>query len=531
MKKVAIYIRLSVEDKNKIKKGDDSESIQNQRTMLNSYVRRQGWEIHGEYADEDISGIGEHRPSFERLLIDAKQGKFNIVICKTQSRFTRDMRVVEDILHGKFVGWNVRFIGVVDGVDTAISGGKKSRQINGLVNEWYVEALSEDLRATFKEKMKAGQFLGSYAPFGYEKSRENKHKLIIDEEASQVVKKIYKLYLEGFGTHKISKILTEEGILKPSLYKQKQDNKFSVPNLSKHNLWGHTTINRILRNDVYIGTLSQGKDTTVSYKDKTRVRKDKKDWIVIEDNHQAIIKKDDFHRVQELLDSKRRSKATKGKAHLFATKVRCINCDGTMALSTTRSRSKQYKVKEYRYLKCGNNTRGGKLICEHKNRINFMDLENYVNERFQALKNTFIDDEEAVNELMKLVDMRDHKSDRRKLNQEILNIRRDIDKNDIILTDLYIDRKRDEVTEEEYNRIRKKIRGEAELLRLREKSIKKSIEDCNKMTKQKLDIKSTVDEVWKGGLTHEIVLELINHIKIGGKGKDGKSKVKIYWNL
>lgn len=128
--KVAIYCRLSREDDDKLHECDESESIQNQKSMLINYAVEQNWDIYNIYCDEDYSGIDSKRPEFNRLLEDAKAHKFDIVLCKTQSRFTRDMEIVEKYLHNKFVEWNIRFVSLVDHVDTDDKGNKKSRQIN-----------------------------------------------------------------------------------------------------------------------------------------------------------------------------------------------------------------------------------------------------------------------------------------------------------------------------------------------------------------------------------------------------------------
>ena len=309
MDKAALYLRLSKEDVDKINKGDDSESIVNQRLLLTDYAVSHDMQIVDVYSDDDYSGLYDDRPEFDRLIKDAKLGKYNVVIAKTQSRFTRNMQHVEKYLHHDFPLLGIRFIGVVDGVDTLNANNKKSRQINGLVNEWYCEDLSNNIRSVFKQKMKAGQFLGSFAPYGYEKDPDDKHKFIIDEYAANVVRKIYDLYLQGYSTKAISHMLEDEHIDNPTVYKQKkglqyqnrQADEFSI----KYNFWSITTINRILRNETYIGKLEQGTCEKVSYKDKKVVALPKEKWIVIDNHHEAIIDKELFYKVQKMRKSRR----------------------------------------------------------------------------------------------------------------------------------------------------------------------------------------------------------------------------------
>ena len=196
--KVAIYCRLSEEDRNKQHETDDSNSIQNQKSMLIQYVLEQGWEVYNIYSDDDYTGSDRRRPEFNKLLNDAEHRKFDIILCKTQSRFTRELELVEKYIHGLFPIWGIRFISIVDNADTANKGNKKSRQINGLVNEWYLEDMSENIRSVLTARRKNGFHIGAFALYGYKKDPEQKGHLIIDEEASAVVKEDFTLFSVAF---------------------------------------------------------------------------------------------------------------------------------------------------------------------------------------------------------------------------------------------------------------------------------------------------------------------------------------------
>ena len=158
--KAAIYCRLSEEDRNKQFETDDSNSIQNQKTMLVQYAMEQGWEIYNIYSDDDYAGADRKRPEFNRLIQDAEQKKFDIVLCKTQSRFTRELELVEKYIHGFFPIWGIRFVSIVDNADTDNKGNKKSRQINGLVNEWYLEDMSENIKSVLTNRRQNGFHIG-----------------------------------------------------------------------------------------------------------------------------------------------------------------------------------------------------------------------------------------------------------------------------------------------------------------------------------------------------------------------------------
>lgn len=299
MPKVALYCRLSVEDGT----GEESESIRNQRMMLIAYAQKKGWELYDIYEDEDYSGLREDRPSFCRMIEDAKKKKFHIILCKTQSRFTRSAATAEHYLHEKFPLWGIRFVTVVDGVDTANKENKKARQINSLVNEWYCEELSENIRSVLRKKMELGQFLGNYAPYGYEKDLNDRHHLVILEEEAKVVQYIFKLYLSGLSCKKVADKLTFENIPTPSQKKQRRGQDMGrKPSVR----WGAGTIRKILTNPVYIGHMVQGKEQKISFKSTKTMEVPKQHWVVVKNTHAPILSEKMFEKVQKTMESNRR---------------------------------------------------------------------------------------------------------------------------------------------------------------------------------------------------------------------------------
>ncbi len=312
--KAAIYCRLSVEDEDKDTTKNTSESILNQQLLLTDYMKSHHYELYAIYVDEDYSGLDRNRPAFKRMIEDAKCGRFQVILCKTQSRFTRDMELVERYLHNLFPLWGIRFIGVVDGVDTDERRNKKARQINGLINEWYCEDLSENIRAVLHKKMENGQFIGSFACYGYKKNPENRHQLMVDDDAAAIVRRIYSLYLNGYGVSAIARHLTECHIPTPTEYKRSQGLLFCAPYTNKpqekKHIWSLNTIKRILKNPTYTGCLVQGKEQKISYKSKKMIHMPKERWIIIPDTHEAIISKEDFASVQEKMKKRRKKMHT-----------------------------------------------------------------------------------------------------------------------------------------------------------------------------------------------------------------------------
>ncbi len=330
--KVAIYCRLSEEDRNKQFETDDSNSIQNQKAMLLQYAMEQGWEIYNIYSDDDYTGADRKRPEFNRLLNDAENKKFDIILCKTQSRFTRELELVEKYIHGLFPMWGIRFISIVDNADTANKGNKKSRQINGLVNEWYLEDMSDNIRSVLTNRRQNGFHIGAFALYGYKKDPDQKGHLIIDEEAAAVVREVFTLFSQGMGKTAIARLLNDRGIPNPTEYKRLHGLRYKQPKTKNSTLWKYFAISDMLVNEIYIGNMVQGKYGSVSYKTKQNKPRPKSEWYIVEGTHEPIIDRELWDRVQKMV-AERAKPFTVGNIGLFAKKTRCANCGYIMRSS------------------------------------------------------------------------------------------------------------------------------------------------------------------------------------------------------
>ena len=297
MQKAAIYLRLSKEDIER-EETQHSKSIENQRCILEAYANRNGFEVYDTYVDDDYSGLSLERPAFLSMLADASNHCFEVILAKSQARLSRNMEHTEYLLHHLFPSLGIRFIGVVDGVDTSEKSGKKARQINALVNEWYSEDLSENIRAVYRRKMQAGEYLGAYAPYGYQKDILDSHHLVICEEEACHVREIYDMYLKGYSANQIAQILTKKRIQTPI-----SSRKHLKPPICT---WNKSTVQKILTNEVYLGCVQQGKSERRSFKDKSLRRIPREQWICALDMHEAIISKDVFEGVQLLRRRKRK---------------------------------------------------------------------------------------------------------------------------------------------------------------------------------------------------------------------------------
>jgi len=227
--RVALYLRLSDEDRHKLSSDQLSESIKNQENMLREYADDMGWQVVGVYNDEDWSGGDCTRPEFNKMISECEKGNVDVVLVKSQSRFARDSELIEKYVHNLFHQWNVKFQTYIEKIDNTKRETKKTSQIIGLTDQWYLEDTSINIRETFRNKRKLGQFTGAFASYGYIKDPENKNHLIPDFVAAEVVKRIYNNYFNGDGLEKIACDLNNEKIPSPLEYKILNGSKIQIP--------------------------------------------------------------------------------------------------------------------------------------------------------------------------------------------------------------------------------------------------------------------------------------------------------------
>lgn len=327
--RVAIYCRLSEEDREK--DGSDSQSIQNQREMLRQYAADRNWEVVAEWIDDDWAGADRNRPGFRQLLYEAERGAYDIVLCKTQSRFTREIELVERYLHDRFPRWGVRFVSVVDHADTAVWHNKKARQINGLINEWYLEDLSENIRAVLTSRRKRGLHIGSTALYGYRKDPDVRGHLLPDPLTAPVVQEIFTQYAAGRSQKAIADMLTARGEPSPAARKGRGEHS-----------WSASTVGAMLRNEMYRGVLVQGRYGSQSYKTRKNISRPPSLWYKVPDTHVPLISQTLWDVVQERLHHTSHMTG-KNPPSPFAGRVFCRTCGAPLCATTTRGK---------RYLQC-----------------------------------------------------------------------------------------------------------------------------------------------------------------------------------
>ena len=517
--KVAIYCRLSEEDKNKLNPDDESESIQNQKSLLEGYVLANKWEIFDYYIDDDWSGADSDRPDWNRLLVDAENRKFDIVLCKSQSRFTRDMEVVEKYLHNKFLEWHIRFIGLVDNADTDNKGNKKQRQINGLTNEWYLEDISDNIRAVFDHKRREGKFIGSFATYGYIKDPEDSDKIIVDEEAAEVVKMIFNWYLDGYGVQAIATKLNRRNILNPTMYKRKCGLNFRLK-VENNSLWNKTTVKRILKNRVYIGDMVQGRYRKLSYKSKKIIEVPEEEWFIVKNTHEPIISEEMFNEVQDRIKKAPKSSGL-GKAHIFATKLKCLDCGSNM----NKGSSKYKDGTRFSYFRCKMYLLNTKNCSSHFITLN--ELEEIILSKLKNYISNYLDEESAIKSLSV-----ETKIDNRikSLKNELNRLSAYIDEQSEVIKSLYIDKVKGIITDDMFMNFSKEFNEEKESNISRKEDIEKQINSLMEKANESDKWKETILKYKNvNKLTHTMVKELIDYIEIGEKNENGERIIRVHW--
>lgn len=306
--RVILYIRLSVEDLERAE-GDVSKSILNQLLMLLARCHENNYEVVGIFYEEDISGSDESRIEWNKSLTFCELGNADIYLCKTQARFARDVEMIEHYLHKRFVEWDIRFISIVDNIDTAIKGNKLQRQITAIVDENKLSEQSINTKATLRDKNKAGQWTGSFAPYGYIEDPEDMYHLVVEESAAKIVREIYKRFANGDGYSKICTYLNESKIPTPSKHKKLLGLKFkckNAPNGAEY--WNTDTIRKILMDETYDGKLIQHRTEKVAYNIKKFRKVPKEEQIIIENAHERIVDPDVSKIVREKFRDRREKK-------------------------------------------------------------------------------------------------------------------------------------------------------------------------------------------------------------------------------
>lgn len=515
--KVAIYCRLSQEDRNKKTKEDDSESIKNQKIMLQEYANDQEWEIYGVYSDDDYTGTDRNRPAFNEVIKLAKEKKIDIILCKSQSRFARELEIVEKYINGLFLDWGIRFVSITDNIDTSKEGTTLVRQMNGIIDEQYLGNLSVSIKSALKTKRANGEHTGGLALYGYKKDPENKGHLIIDPVAAKTVREVFTLYNNGMGKTAIARELNNRGIPNPTQYKVQSGIAYKTPKNKLGTLWKYFAIADMLQNEMYIGNMVQGKYGSVSYKSHKNKPKPKSEWKKVPNTHEPIIDMDLWNSVQSKINSNFKP-FSNGKIGLFAKKCKCKYCGYTLKTS---------KSHDDRYLRCPTRQ------VSKDNCIGSFISENVVKRTVLKEINCLIDKYLNVDQLEESIIIEKFKDKKHQIQKEIAQCESNLAKKSKAIKASYLDKVNGIITQEQFIEFNQDFIKEKESIEslLKEKKNKllefNNEQEALKSKRQILEQYINVTE-----LSREMVDNLIDYIVVGQKDPVTKKKtIEIHWKI
>ena len=320
----ALYIRLSKEDENE----GPSESVTNQKSLLDEFVKKHCLAVYDVYVDDGWSGTNFDRPDFQRMIGDIEAGKVNMVITKDLSRLGRDYIMTGHYMERYFPEKRVRYISLLDGIDTGVeSTANDITPFRAIMNDMYAKDISRKIKSVKRDKQRKGQFIGGKPVYGYRMHPTEKNKIVVDEEAAVVVRRIFAMALDGMSCRKIAAKLNKEGVPTPAAYAG-----LPVPNPGPYTgLWSSERISEMLQNETYIGNMVQGRSVKISYKSKKCLKQDRENWVVVEGTHEPLIDTETFHKVRMLVDSRRH---TRSRTYDFLLKgmIFCHECGYPLAV-------------------------------------------------------------------------------------------------------------------------------------------------------------------------------------------------------
>ena len=331
----ALYMRLSQDDKN----FGDSISIETQRTILQTYARENNLLVVDEYVDDGWSGTNFDRPAFQRMMEDMESGRINCIVTKDLSRVGREHVMMDYYLEFIFPEKHIRYIAVAENEDTE-KGLTDFVPFKNLFNEWYAKDTSRKVKTALHAKFAVGEYICTYAPLGYKKDPEVRNHLIIDEETRWIVEKIFDYAAHGWGAAKITRTLREEKVPTPGWLNYTRYGTFAniYADAPEEKAWAWTIaqVKSIVHDEVYIGNSVHGQQTTISYKNKKRVRKPEEFWFRVENTHEALVPKEVFERIQKQIENRRR-KMKNAETQIFAGLLKCADCGWSMSYGTHQS--------------------------------------------------------------------------------------------------------------------------------------------------------------------------------------------------
>lgn len=517
--KVGIYCRLSVEDASNSAKAknyipsDESVSIENQQLLLSKFVMLNGWREINTYCDDGYSGGNFQRPGFQKMLEDAKKGIINLILVKDLSRLGRDFVEVGRYTDMVFPSLGCRFVSVLDCLDTE-NDSTDMLHFRSLMNDYHLKDLSNKVKSVLYSKKQRGEFISAYAPYGYRKSAGDKRKLVIDEEAAAIVRRIFQMRRDGAAYGKIAAALNADGILSPRGRWQSLYGKVAC---MYSQLWMYATVKNLLHSEVYLGNLVANTTGSRTYKDKTMIYKPEAEWVRREATHEAIITPEEWEAVQEInrASSQRAVGNRKPETHLFTGKLVCADCKSPLGASTATQRREDGAVKRYVTYFCTRFSGSGRSVCSWHS-IGELTLKKIVTAEIKAHAQAVELDETAVVKNLKRRMAQYSEQQQADTRQEAGRLRRRVQELEGMTAKLYEDKVSGAISESSFSVLMQK--NEQERLAKAER-LDALLSEISKAEQTEADIQSWTAIVRKylhlEALDRNVVDELIDHIEVG----------------
>ena len=523
-----IYVRLSQEDM----RAGESLSIEHQKLILTKYVREQGWNLVDTYVDDGFSGTDFNRPSVQRLLSDAQTGRINLIICKDLSRFGRNYIEVGQYIDYIFPLHNIRFIALNDNVDTANrdSNAMEMMPVINLFNEWHASSTSKKIKAVNLANAKAGKYTCANAAYGYTKADDEKQTPIIDPEAAEVVRRIFKLRSQGMSPRAIGDQLNAENIPIPSDYRCQK--KGIVNTKYTRHLWTQVQIRQILDNPIYLGKLAMMRVTSVSYKNHKKVRKDPSEWVVTEDTHEAIISQELWDKVREAEKAVSHGKRDgKGVTQPLSGMLFCPDCGYKMKAAGRKRTLKSGELIRECYYNCSSYVLHGKELCS-THYISQKQIEAVIIADIRSMAELVVKDEQTARAAFlskkEQQTSRQSKADIKKLNDS----KHRLAELENLMQSVYEDKVMGKIPEhicvsflEKYEAEQQELRAVIADLEERlsaEKQDREDVEEFIRRLKKYVDVQT---------LTRELGLELIEYVTVGAYTPNEPREINIYYKF
>ncbi len=512
----ALYCRLSRDDEY----SGDSVSIQTQKAMLLQYAEEKGFLNCEFFVDDGYSGTNFNRPGFQKMISLVKQGKVGTVIVKDLSRLGRNYLMTGNYTEVIFPEYDVRFIAINDGVDTA-DGDNEFAPFKNIINEWYAKDCSKKVKSAFRTKAIKGEYTGGFPAYGYRKDPDDRHHLIPDEHAP-IVKKMFRMALEGTSCYHIAKWLEDERIPTPRAFLMDEYGKYHTNERVKHPYaWVKKTVHQILSNPIYLGKLVSLRYTTRSFKDKRIIPRPETDWITVENTHQALVDQETFDTVQKRISVKQPC-TWENSDNMYRGLLVCGGCNTSMVFAARKGRTSKG------HFCCNKHRRyGGKECSAHY--ITLEQIEAILLEDIRRHASLCHEDRDAYIAFLVEASERGCGAKSKQLMKELESYRTRLDQLDIILNQLYEDHALHKIPDDRYAVMSEKYSMEYRELKGKIAQLETDQQACGQKIRQANSFSQLIEEYSEiNSLTSELLHTLIDRVVVHEKEKlDGEVVMRV----